>query len=218
VAADNYIPKSDFRPIRLGVYGGMGLSWLKPKTIDYEGDGIRFTYYYGLLLDFNFTQNYTFSTGININSIGGKLIYDDSIIVSGTLTSGEMARKYRANYIEIPTMLKLKTNQMGYFTYFAQLGLRHGFRLNSYANDEFTYGNSTDLKEDLDMKDDISFYRLSFSFSVGAEYAISQSFSAFAYIGYDNGLTDALSGKNRQTGTKEQGFFKKMDLTVGFLF
>ncbi|HHB52064.1 MAG TPA: PorT family protein, partial [Saprospiraceae bacterium] len=180
VETDNYVPQSDFRTVRLGIFGTIGSSWMKPKTTGYESQGSKLAYSYGLLVDYNFTENYTFSSGVSFNSLGGNLSYQDSAIVSGnTKAIGTLNRSYRINFIEIPTLLKLKTNQMGYFTYFAQLGLRHNFRVSSFADDNFIYDNpsKTLTSEDQEMKEYTSFYRLSFSFALGAEYALSQTFS-----------------------------------------
>ncbi len=220
VASENFIPKSEFRTVRLGIYGGLGVSWMKPKTVGYTSEGSRIAYSYGLLVDYNFTENYTFTSGISYSSLGGKLLYNDSAIVTQNLyTQGTTSRSYRINYLEIPTLLKLKTNQMGYFTYFAQIGLRHGFRLNSIGTDEFKFTNgSKEPVTDINIVDNVSFYRMSFNIGLGAEYAISQTFSAFTFLEFDNGLTNALTNPNKSKENKEQAFLKKFGLTVGFLF
>ena len=214
---------SDYRKFRLGVYGDMGLSWLKPKSKEYKSQGTRFSYNYGLVVDINFTENYTFSTGLNINSFGGKLNYTDSIKLNSSDTVGVrglMDRKYRIDYIEIPLFLKLKTNQMGYYTPFVQLGLRNDFRLSAFSDDEFIYGGKSEINEDVDIVDESSFYTLSFSIGIGTEYAISRSFSAYAILSYDNGLTSAINGENylKSTLSKQSAMFKKFGLTIGFLF
>ncbi|RLD67846.1 MAG: hypothetical protein DRI84_01360 [Bacteroidetes bacterium] len=216
-------PKTEYQKYRLGVYGDMGLSWLKPKSTEYESQGSRFSYNYGLIVDVNFTENYTFSTGININSLGGKLKYSDSLKVEASdsvATRGVMNRKYQVSYIEIPLFLKLKTNQMGYFTPFVQLGLRNGFRLSSFSDDEFIYDGKTEDNEDVDIEEETAFYTLSFSVGIGTEYAVSKSFSAYAILSYDNGLTTAINGENYigTSLTKQNAMFKKIGLTIGFLF
>ncbi len=226
VDAENYIPQSDFRKVRLGIAGALGVSFMNPKTEGYEKDGSKFSYKYGLLVDYNITKNYTFSSGIYFNSLGGKLKYQDSLDIKddNVFTQGDMNRSYRVNYLEIPTMLKLKTNQMGYLTYFTQLGLRHNFRLSSYSNDIFEYGTeSTIANDDVDMVDNTSFYRLSFNVGIGAEYALSQSFSAFAYFEFDNGLTNSLTkekkdGDDKIISRKEDALIKNFSLTLGLLF
>lgn len=224
VDADNYVPESDFRAVRLGIYGGIGLSWMKPKTTDFESLGSRMSYTYGLLIDYNFTKNYTFSSGVSFNSLGGKLSYPNNYKFNDTTTiNGMLDRSYRINYIEIPTMLKLKTNQMGYFTYFAQMGVRHNFRVSSTGIDNFSYIDVNNIEvetpeNEIDIQDYTSFYRLSFNFGFGAEYAISQTFSAFAFIGYDNGLTNSLSNTPAINGDKASAMLNQFGLTVGFLF
>ena len=224
VASTNSGHSSDYQKFKLGIYGDMGLSWLKPKSSNYESEGARFSYNYGLVVDINFTENYTFSTGINVNSYGGKLNYTDMIKLnpSDTVnTRGLISRKYRINYIELPLLLKLKTNQMGYFTPFVQLGVRNSFRLNSYADQDFIYGGQTSHKDDIDIVDESSFYNIGFSVGFGTEYAISRTFSAFVILAYDNGLTSALNGENTLedgTKSKQSAMFKKFGLTLGFLF
>jgi len=216
--------KGDYQKFKLGVYGDLGLSWLKPKSTEYESQGSRFSYNYGLIVDINFTENYTFSTGINVNTYGGQLKYSDSLKLKPSDpvgVRGLMNRKYRISYIEIPLFLKLKTNQMGYYTPFIQLGLRNDFRLSAFSDDEFIYGGTSKQYEDVDIVDETAFYTLSFSVGIGTEYAISRSFSAYAILSYDNGLTSAINGENYLLDgsvSKQSAMFKKFGLTIGFLF
>jgi hypothetical protein len=132
-----------------------------------------------------------------------------------------VSRKYRFNYIELPLLLKLKTNQMGYFTPFVQLGLRNSFRLSAIADESFIYGGNSHERNDVDMVDESTFYTLGFTVGLGTEYAISRSFSAFAVLSFDNGLTTALNGENfldDGTKSKQTAMLKKFGLTIGFLF
>jgi hypothetical protein len=221
--ADQPTREANYQKVKLGVFGDLGLSWLKPKSDEYTSQGIRFSYNYGLVVDINFTENYTFSTGLNVNSYGGKLDYSDSVIYDENKPGvrGLMSRKYRINYIELPLLLKLKTNQMGYFTPFVQLGLRNSFRLSALADESFIFGGETHERENVDMVDESAFYTLGFTVGFGTEYAISRSFSAFAVLSYDNGLTTVLNGENfldDGTKSKQTAMFKKFGLTIGFLF
>ncbi len=223
VQGENYVPKSEFRIFRMGIYGGIGFSWMKPKTKDYKSDGSTFSYHYGLITDYNFTENYTLSTGFAISKAGGKLLYSDSSTISGTTKEyGDISRKYNISYFEIPILIKMKTNQMGYFTYFAQLGIRNYMQLNSTYDETFSYDDAGNRKtitsEDYENSEGISFYRMSFSFGLGAEYAISKSFSAFAYLSYDNGLTNVLDNNNLNTGNIENAMIRQITITAGFLF
>jgi len=215
---------NDFQKIKIGIYGDFGFSYLKPKSNDYHSDGTRGAYSYGLVIDNNFTKNYTFSTGIRFSSYGGKLSFKDSLKVKSGMEAGVMKRMYRINYLEIPISLKLKTNQMGYFTPFVLVGLNNGFRLSSYSDGEFAIEQSSTIvnTENADINDQTSFYRLSLEFGVGSEYAISQSLSAFAVLTFQNGLTNSLtgsaySGQNYEK-SNNSAMLKKFALTIGLMF
>jgi len=215
---------NDFQKIKIGIYGDFGFSYLKPKANDYVSDGIRGSYSYGLVVDNNFTRNYTFSTGVRFSSYGGKLVFNDTIPWQGSTLDGSMLKKYRVNYLEIPLALKLKTNEMGYLKPFVQIGLINGFRLSATTDNEFTAKGSSSpiITEDVDAVDITSFYRLSLEVGIGTEYAISQSLSAFAILTFQNGLTNNLTGTNYDwtelKETKNSAMFKKFALTVGLMF
>lgn len=210
----------DFRKLRIGVYGDASFAWMKPdmdieNEIQYESNGTRIVAGWGLFLDWNFTENYTFSTGFRLGGSGGNLKYLDSI--SGF--SGTVHRKYILKYIEIPLDLKLKTNQIGYFTYFFQIGLRPGFRLSASAIDKYDGTNLPNKTFDISGKDETSFLQFGFNAGIGAEYQISKSFSAFVSLNYRNGMIDVLKGSNsKDTSLKENAFVNSVALSAGFLF
>ena len=222
--AEKYVPQSEYRVFRLGISGGMGFSWMKPKTDGYEKDGNTFSYSYGLLTDYNFTKNYTFSSGISFNRLGGKMKFpNDTNVVGSIKEEGTLYRAYQINSLEVPTLLKLKTNQIGYVTYFAQLGLKHNFNLSSFANDELHHGESVTSTKDIDMADFTTFYRISINVGFGAEYALNQTLSAFAYLEYDNGLNSSLTNKKTNSNgdlrsPNENAFIRKLGITFGLLF
>ena len=223
IESENYVPKSEFRTFRMGIYAGLGFSWMKPKTKDYTSQGSVFAYHYGLITDYNFTENYTLSTGFAISSYGGKLTYKDSCNLNDTVpVEGMYNRTYSISSFEIPIMIKMKTNQMGYFTYFAQLGIRNYLRLGSTYDETFAYDDNgatkTIITDDYENSEEMSFYNMAFSFGLGAEYAISKSFSAFGYVSYNNGLINVMDRTNTYSSNKENAVIRNFTLTAGFLF
>ncbi len=209
----------DFRPFRIGVFGDLGVSWMDPKSERYTKNGSRLVAGWGLVFDLNFTENYTFSSGFSLGGYGGGLEYKHMLTDS---TVGIMDRKYKIKYIDIPLNLKLKTNQIGYFTYFFQIGLNNSFRLAASSDDVFTTVQTSGgsySRKNVDIIGATSLYRLSFNVGAGAEYQISKSFCAFAMIGYNNGLLNSLSGQNTfDPAIKENAIINKVSLTAGFLF
>ncbi len=213
----------NFRKFRIGVYGNIGSSWMSPKNKSYTKNGSRFSVGWGLTFDYNFTENYTFNSGFNLGNYGGGLIYKDLYINSaGDTVKGMMTRKYKFKYLSIPLNLKLKTNQIGYFTYFFQIGLNNSFRLSALGDDNFTPENTTYMatnESGVDIAGETALYRLSFIVGAGAEYQISKSLSAFASLTYDNGLTNSLKGNNAvNPNVKANAIVNNLALTVGFLF
>jgi len=213
----------DFRRFRIVVFGNTGLSWMSPKNKEYTKKGPRFVAGWGLMLDWNFTETYTFSSGFSIGGYGGNLQFGHTRKLNDTIpVNGVMDRKYKIKYLTIPLNLKLKTNQIGYFTYFFQIGLNNHFRLSAYADDEFTSSTadkSSYSEDDVDIISNTTLYGLSFIVGAGAEYQISKSLSAFGSLTYDNGMLNALTGTNTlDPSVKENAIVNRFALTVGFLF
>jgi hypothetical protein len=142
----------------------------------------------GLIVDKYFQEHYAISTGLSIGTQGGSLRYSEETTIrvyneEDTLPAGTTV-DYRLNYITIPLGLKLKTNQIGYFSYFARLGFTN--QINIKAK-----GTSSDgsLDED-DIKKEIFFYNLAYHFGIGLEYAISEDTAILFGINYHNGFID----------------------------
>jgi opacity protein-like surface antigen len=214
--------QKEFKHFSIGVFGDATFAWMKPvmevdNPIQYESDGLRMVAGWGLMFDYNFTENYTLSTGFRFGGYGGKLRYQDS--TSHTMKNAIVNRTYKLSYLEIPIDLKLKTNQIGYFTYFFTAGLRPGFRMNGMADDKYELVQVENKSIDLVDSKDLGFFHLSFNVGVGAEYQISRSFSAFASIGYRNGLIDVLKGENGIDPTlSENATLNGLAITAGFIF
>ena len=212
----------DFKTFRIGVVGESSISWMKPTMdvehpIQYESDGSRLVAGWGLVFDYNFTENYTLSTGFRFGGQGGKFVYEYDKDSSNS--EFDVERTYKMKYLEIPLDLKLKTNQIGYFTYFFQIGLRPGFRMEAIAEDEYRGGNLDDKSVDLVEADESQLFHLGFNVGLGAEYQISKSFSAFAGLSYRSGMTDMLNGKNRiDPNLHESARLRGITLSAGFIF
>lgn len=224
VASDATAPKSDigndFKPFRIGIFGDADISWMAPKmdlnsAVKYTSDGSRIVAGWGLFVDWNFTENYSFSTGFRFGGSGGKLKFLDKVDTN----QATIYRKYDLRYLDIPLNLKLKTNQIGYFTYFFQIGISPGFRLSAEATDKFEGTSLPNRTVDLKSKTETSFLQLGFNVGIGSEYQVSKTFSAFALLGYRNGLIDALTATNGiDPNLKENAYIRKIALSAGFLF
>ena len=226
------------KAFRFGLKGCPTLTWLKPDvkinsqqaatlptdTKEYTSEGMIFGFSYGFMGEFTLADNYSFVTGIDITYNGGKLKYPHTQNINDTIpTFGTMNRKYVVKYIEIPLMLKMKTNEIGYITYFGQFGFGTSFNLSAKANDDFVYettgDNETITNPDVDVKDDVRFLKESLIIGLGIEYSLGGTTSVIAGINFNNGFSNILKGKNDiNSEIEEKAISNYLEINVGILF
>ena len=200
------------------VSGGLSfspiLSWTKSDSKLIENDGNRFSVGYGIFADYNFTENFSLSSGININEVGGTVKYPKEIgflyeDVYDTLPTGARVF-YKIRYVEIPISLKGKTNEIGYFTYFMKAGLSPMFRW-KVRGDIYQTIDSKEVKiEDVNMKNEVNWFSLSFHVGAGLEYSLGGNTALVAELIYYNGLTDFTNDNSYKE------YDKNMDLNADY--
>lgn len=184
---------------QLGLHFSPSVNWLKPDIQNVEFDGTKIGFSGGLVGDFNISDNYSFSTGISIVNTGGKLSNSFSISDTNNVKHEYTTdRNIGLKYIEVPIKLKLKTNQIGYLTYFGQFGFGLGFNYDADA-DISTSPEDNDLPtthgNDIDYKDEINLMRLALIVGLGTEYNLSGTTSLIFGFTFNNGFTNIFNKK-----------------------
>ncbi|MGL5892881.1 MAG: hypothetical protein ACRC3B_23515, partial [Bacteroidia bacterium] len=129
----------------------------------------------------------------------------------------------------IPLTLKLKTNEIGYLTYFGQFGVNASVRARSRVNDEINLvpGGAGETPEKLMNSNDMQLMKLALNGGLGAEYNIQGSTSLVFGINYINGFTNVAKKESRylfRTPTNNNNALKQdfranaVQITVGVLF
>ncbi|WP_158797236.1 porin family protein [Pedobacter sp. L105] len=179
---------------RLGLMANPTIGWVKPESGTSNGANLGFSY--GLMADFNFTRNYSFSTGLSITTINGKSteinpspFYDAVTYPNPT----PYDLKYMLQYIEIPLTLKLKTEKIGLIKWYGQFGLSNGF-LTSAKEDVSV--NEKSIVQDAHVTKNINFYRAGLIIGGGLEYDVARSTSVTTGLTYNNGFTNISSNSN----------------------
>lgn len=212
------------RAFRFGLHASPLLGWMKPDANGYSSDGSVINFNYGFSTEFMLATNYTFATGIDILSCGGKLRYAAAMPIPDTdtnLSNVSLTRKYRTQYLQIPLTIKMRTNQMGDLTYYGQFGFTTGFRLRAKSDDDVTYetGNASSVKiPDRDIKDQIHFFRAGLLIGIGVEYSLGGSTALSAGLNFNNGFTDVLKAKNNRLGVEENAISNFIELSLGVVF
>ncbi|MCB0801476.1 MAG: PorT family protein [Flavobacteriales bacterium] len=186
--------QTDFQ---LGLNFSPNISWFKAKTDNVTNEKTSLGFNFGIIGDFNIADNYAFSTGLNIVTIGGEISYPfvQEVDQIGSL-SGRKTADITLKYVEIPLTLKLKTNEIGYLTYYGQFGFGLGVNYDAKADVSFAYPSTTGgsvSAKDVDYKDDINLLRASLIVGLGAEYNLSGNTSFIMGITFNNGFTNVLS-------------------------
>ncbi len=163
-------------------------AWFSSDEETVEPDGSIFHVHAGLNMDYYFAENYAFVLGVGINNLGGNLLYADSTEFSSKgetlLVEPNQSVKLNLQYIDIPIGLKLKTEELGYATYFLQLGFNPMINLNAKASSEDASFDKVDIKESI-----ISFY-LGYHVGLGVEYKLGGSTALIGGVRWSSGFTD----------------------------
>lgn len=164
------------------------LAWMNSDSKRIERSGMDLRLGGGLVMDSYFAENYAFSTGLFILGTGGDLRFLDSLDfrfggIPDTLSPGSVL-KYRLRYVTLPLSLKLKSNEIGYIRFYAHLGLNNHFRVK--ASGDLVSG---DVKGE-DIKDEVSFYNLSWFVGGGMEYSLGGNTALITGIYFTSGIWD----------------------------
>jgi hypothetical protein len=213
-----FIGKAQYKPFAFGFKVGPSIGWLKTDTKDYSGNS-SLGFSWGIVGEFNFSENYCLATGINFVYNNSKVSYPD-LRGSTMPTEVTVDRKLRVKYLQVPFAIKMRTGETGKngkTRFFGQFGLGTGFRLNAKGIDE--YGSDPTVSESDNIDDQVSFVRESLIVGLGLEYRIGSGNMVSAGLTLDNGFTDVLADKNNVDPTlKPKATTSFVELSLGILF
>jgi len=206
-------------PIKLGLKVSPNLSWMSPETKHYNYNGVTGGAIVGLVSDFYFTEHYAFSTGFNFAFLNGKLTYGDQRIENNDTLFGQLDRKYKFMYLDIPYMIKLQTRMFGNFSFFGQIGFSTGFRMSAKARDEFKPDDGGGvISENSNITSQTALIREAILFGIGMEYYLDPNTRIFLGASYSNSLNNILTGANNRFGLNEKALLNFVELNLGILF
>ena len=224
----------DFKKFKFGFKVDPNISWMSPETADLVSEGVLLRGSFGVNADIMFSERYALGTGFSIMGGGGQLSffdYEDRIGDAGESNFiVKRNRKYKLKYVEIPLTLKLRTDEIGYITYWGQFGLGLGFATKATADDNIKFfselvedademGNSwidsgsaisTLAKEDeeemgVDISGEMLPIRASLIIGAGIDYSLSGNTSLMFGIAYNNGLTNVFKSKIKAIEINDDG-------------
>ncbi len=201
---------------KFGMVGSPNISWHRPETRGFERNGVTFGLSYGLVADYVFAEGYAISSGINLLHTGGKLKY--RYIRDGLDT--DKRRDYSLRYLQVPVTIKLRTDEIGYITYYGQFGLGVGFNTKAQADERIPQPDGTVVSaRDVDISDEITFMRASLIIGAGVEYSLGGRTSLMGGLVFNNGFTNALKMDSPVPGgAPPSSMVNYLEVTLGVMF
>lgn len=221
VFAINSIYAQDYSTWRFGLKVSPNISWFNPEIRHMDYENIDIGYSYGLFGDIHFAENYAVSSGFFITHQGGEVSFWEGtydVIIEGTSridTADLKIRKYDMQYIDVPLNLKLRTREIGYFTFYGQFGVSFGFNIRARADDE--YHNNTS-EENIEIDDVTNLFKASLIMGAGAEYSLLGNTAIVIGLYYNNGFTNPLDMGSTDDGRVISARANFVELTIGMLF
>lgn len=182
--------------IGFGIHANPLISWFSTDIKEVRNNGARPGFNFGLTYNKYFAPNYSFSTGISLMSAGGRLVSSDTTIIEfSNFNSVVLPGKpivYKIQYLAFPIGLKLQTNQIGYFTFFSDLGFVPKVVINRKADIP-----SLNISRENASKE-LRIFNLSYHITAGIEYSIGGTTALVFGLDYDNNFLDITKDNGNQ--------------------
>lgn len=187
--------------LRVGVQFSPTMSWISTNDnlINRTSSNVGITL--GAISEYLMSESISFTAGIGLAfNKGGTLqhehggnFFTDSELSDDRFNTGEkplpdgVKLKYKLQYVELPLGIKWKTEEKGYFRYFAEAPiLTIGMR--TQARGDIDGGDVASTKENIGP--DVSFFNFQVGVGAGVEYAISEGTSLVGGLYFNAGLSD----------------------------
>lgn len=200
--------------ISFGIHADPLISWFSTDISEVKNDGARPGFNFGLSYYRYFSANYSFSTGVSLMSAGGRLVNSDTTVMKigsrdRTVLPGETVI-YKIQYLSFPVGLKLQTNQIGYLTFFTDLGL----------DPKIVIGRKADIPS-LDIsgeraREELRLFNISYHITAGIEYSLGGSTAMVFGLNFENNFFDITKDSGNQPSDKVS--HKILGFRLGLIF
>ena len=182
--------------IRFGIFADPVIGWFSSDTRETKNEGARAGFNFGFTFNKYFANNYSFSTGLNILTAGGRLVSSDTITMEFTNFDTEVAAGkpvvYKIQYLNIPVGLKFETNQIGYVTFFADIGLDPKIAIGGKVDIP-----SANIKGERAM-DEIRHFNMGYHILGGIDYSLGGTTAIVLGLGFEHNFLDVTKENNIQ--------------------
>lgn len=203
---------AQYKSFQFGFHLSPNLGWMKSKSDNLDGKGTRMGFDWGFVGEFYIVENYAIATGFNINFINTKYDVGSSI--------AKIKRELNTQYVEIPIILKMKTNEIGGFLrIYGEVGYGISFLLDAEADDKLYLLNEKIGSEKHHVKDQIKNTRSALIIGAGVEVPIGGSTFIYGGLRFNNCFASVLKDQKFEDYRFEQkGISNILALKLGLMF
>lgn len=196
--------------ISFSIFADPQLSWFNSDTKKYDPNGPVASFNVGFSAEKYFAERYAISSGLSLNSIGGNVRFAQDFILETrdgvyTVTAGNNL-KLKAQYVTLPIGFKFRTNQIGYNTFYATIGVKGNVRLKGFAWEE---NNNVDKET---ATDHFKWGFASYYIGAGMEYSLGHESALQFGVTFTDGLTEFLDLENGVLSSQS------LSLRIGVVF
>lgn len=181
--------------IGFGVHASPTVGWFTSDNSDVSTKGTRAGINFGLSIHKYFSDNYAFSTGVSLITAGGNLANTDSITLELNKPFGVRSgnrQTYSIKYLTIPVGIRLRSNQIGYMSFFVDTGLDPNLVLGGKVEVPLQNTNRENARNELKK------IGMGYHVTGGVEYSLGGTTSVVAGVRFDSNFTDITKENNSQ--------------------
>jgi opacity protein-like surface antigen len=182
--------------VRIGLTANPVFGWFKTQRSDQaidavKNDGLKVGFSYGAMGEYQFADNYAVEFRLQ------HLLYSGEYEVNrqnGGSSGDLLTRDWNLQYLEIPVNMKMKTNEIGYFTFFGKFGLSPAFRLQATAAEQKLIdenGSQPIEQSEIANSSQSKFMNMTVNFGLGAMYHLGGDTYLNGGLTFHNGVIKA---------------------------
>ena len=184
-------------------------------------------------------NNISFDSACYVLNVDEEFVeWDDAFDQNNDLSAGNQmyllkSRSMKMSYVNIPLALKMKTNEIGYLTWFAEFGANFGFNTKTRTNDICDYvdydpvtsefsltsapgGLSSDVtKENLNLDRGTQPVKTGILIGIGGEFNFSGSTSLFFAGHFNYDISNAITTEKREDFLRTRNIYSDNFENVG---
>ncbi|MFP4488556.1 MAG: porin family protein [Bacteroidales bacterium] len=208
------LQRADAQGISFRLYAEPLISWFSSDTEATMNDGARPGFAYGLTFDTYFAPNYAFSTGIGLMNTSGRLNYSDTVTINfknsqSQLYPGENIL-YKIQYLTVPLAINMKSNQIGYMTFFANVGMKPKIVIGGKGSIA-----ARNIEKESVM-DELKLFNLGYQVTLGTEYSLGGSTAIILGLGYEDNFLDITKDNEGQPDDRIRQYIIRFKLGLNF--